>query len=71
MDGGVAVEVDGREWHATQTAFAQDRARDLALRELGYVPHRYTWGQLGDEGARVAAAVGAALADRSARGTFR
>lgn len=71
VDLGVAVEVDGRAWHATQTAFAQDRERDLELRELGFDPHRYTYWQVRDEGPRVAAAVATALEERRARGTFR
>jgi len=39
----VAVELDGRRWHAIQAAFERDRARDLAPRRAGYDPHRYTW----------------------------
>ena len=71
VDAGVAVEVDGRAWHATQAAFTRDRERDLELREHGYDPHRYAYWQVRDEAPRVAAAVATALDRRSARGIFR
>ncbi len=64
---GVAVEVDGRKWHAIQAAYEEDRARDLRLRELGFDPHRYTWRQVHDEGPRVAAALRLVLSDEVVR----
>ncbi|MDQ3632743.1 MAG: endonuclease domain-containing protein, partial [Actinomycetota bacterium] len=57
----VAVEVDGRRWHAVQAAFERDRQKDLELREAGYDPHRYTYRQVRDQAPRVAAAVRRAL----------
>jgi Protein of unknown function (DUF559) len=63
----VAVEVDGRRWHAIQAAHDADRERDLALRDAGFDPHRYTWRQVVDQGPRVADAVARALAGRSVR----
>lgn len=57
----VAVEVDGRRWHAAQAAFERDRVKDLALREAGFDPHRYTYWQVKDQGLRVAGAVRRAL----------
>ncbi len=58
----VAVEVDGRRWHAIQAAFERDREKDLELRDAGFDPHRYTWRQVKDQGPRVADAVRRALA---------
>ena len=70
-DPGVAVEVDGRAWHAVQAAFELDRAKDLLLREAGYDPHRYTHRQIHEEAARVDAALHRALAAGTARATSR
>lgn len=64
---GVALEVDGRKWHAIQDAFERDRERDLQLRRAGFDPHRYTWRQIHDK----APAVAAALRDAIARGAAR
>ncbi len=57
----VALEVDGRRWHAIQEAHEADRARDLRLRTLGFDPHRYTYGQIRNEAAEVAEVLRRAL----------
>lgn len=67
----VALEVDGRRWHAIQAAHDRDRQRDLELREAGFDPHRYTYAQLRDHPARVALVVRSALAARSVPGRSR
>jgi acyl-coenzyme A synthetase/AMP-(fatty) acid ligase len=54
-----------------QAAFERDRAKDLALRELGMDPHRYTHRQVNHQAARVAAALRRALGVRTARGISR
>lgn len=51
------VEVDGWDTHRTRAAFEDDRARDLKLKLLGYESLRFTWRQLTDEPAAVAAAL--------------
>ncbi len=56
-DHGLALEVDGRRWHAIQAAFEQDRDRDLALRRAGFDPHRYTHRQIAERAAEVAGVV--------------
>jgi hypothetical protein len=61
-DLGVAVEVDSRRWHAIQDAYERDREKDLALRQAGFDPHRYTYAQVQRKAPQVAAAVRAALA---------
>lgn len=62
----LALELDGRVWHAVQDAVVADRAKDLALREAGFEPHRYSYWQIRDEGPRVAAIIARALAMRGA-----
>jgi very-short-patch-repair endonuclease len=51
------VEVDGWESHRTRSAFEEDRARDARLMRLGWTVVRFTWRQLEDDPARVAATV--------------
>jgi very-short-patch-repair endonuclease len=53
----LAVEVDGWDTHKTRSAFEHDRARDLKLKLLGYEVVRFTWRQLRDDPAAVAAAL--------------
>ena len=64
---GVAVEVDGRRWHAIQAAHDLDREKDLALRKAGYDPHRYTYWQVVNKAPEVAAVVLAALSRGAVR----
>lgn len=68
---GLAVEVDGRAWHAIQDAHDRDRDRDLALRQLGYEPHRYTYWQIKHKAPQVAAVLLAALARGGVRTSAR
>jgi very-short-patch-repair endonuclease len=42
----VALELDGRRAHATDTAFESDRERDRMLLAAGWTPTRATWTQL-------------------------
>jgi very-short-patch-repair endonuclease len=60
------VEVDGWESHGTRSAFEEDRARDARLKLLGYDVVRFTWRQISDDPARVAATIRALLRSRSA-----
>jgi very-short-patch-repair endonuclease len=53
-DRRVIVETDGYRYHRGRVAFEDDRARDLALRALGYDVVRLTHRQLMDEPAAVA-----------------
>ena len=59
----VALEVDGRRWHAIQEAHEADRARDLRLRMLGFDPHRYTYGQIKNEASAIAEVLRRALGE--------
>jgi very-short-patch-repair endonuclease len=49
----LVVETDGREWHQKPEAYLEDRRRDLALAELGYVVLRLSYAQVMDEWDRV------------------
>jgi very-short-patch-repair endonuclease len=58
---GVAVELDGRDAHARETAFEEDRARDAALSAIGLLPLRFTWHRVTRDGAEVIAELQAIL----------
>ena len=60
----VIVELDGRQAHGTEVRMANDRDRDLALRSAGYSVLRYSWRQVTQEPAAVAADVRRALRER-------
>lgn len=51
----VALELDGRQAHATRAAFENDRRRDRILSVAGYRPIRVTWRQLRGERAELEA----------------
>ena len=63
-DQRVAVEIDGRAWHAIQATWGEDHERDLALRLAGWRPLRYTHRQLVQSPALVVADLTAALGVR-------
>jgi very-short-patch-repair endonuclease len=58
----LVVETDGYEYHSGRVAFEDDRARDLALRALGYEVVRLAGRQLADEPERIAGVLSARLA---------
>jgi hypothetical protein len=60
-DHRLVIELDGWEWHRTRAAFERDRRRDAELARAGYRVLRFTWRQLEDEPAFVAATVAQAL----------
>jgi very-short-patch-repair endonuclease len=57
------VELDGDRAHAGRTAFEADRARDVALKALGYDVVRLTWRRLADDSRRTAGRLRKLLAD--------
>jgi very-short-patch-repair endonuclease len=57
----LVAELDGYGAHGGRAAFEDDRARDLKLKLLGYEVVRFTWKQLEDDPAEVAAALRALL----------
>jgi hypothetical protein len=57
----LVAELDGRETHLTPQAFERDRRRDAELAAAGYRVLRFTWRQLTEDPAFVAAALRAAL----------
>lgn len=67
LDDRVAVEVDGRKWHAIQAAWEADHAKDLALRERGYDPHRYSYWQVKNKAPQVGSVLRAAVARSAVR----
>jgi very-short-patch-repair endonuclease len=58
----VAVEVDGYAFHSSPAAFERDHQKSLALGGAGYEPLRFTWRQITEQPAMVAAKLGRALA---------
>jgi very-short-patch-repair endonuclease len=60
-DAKVIVETDGFETHGTRSAFKTDRARDADLTVMGYEVIRFTWRQVADNPAAVAAILRALL----------
>jgi very-short-patch-repair endonuclease len=61
LQSRLIVETDGYRYHRSRLAFEEDRARDLELRLLGYEVVRFTYRQLTDDAAGIAAAVRALL----------
>lgn len=55
----LVIEVDGRDVHTTRHAFEHDRRRDQRLNLLGWRVVRFTWRQVVEEPAAVAATVAA------------
>lgn len=62
LDHKLIVEVDGRRWHAKNEAFETDRLRDNAALAAGWRVLRFTWREVIDRPARVAATVRRTLA---------
>jgi very-short-patch-repair endonuclease len=67
----LVVETDGYRYHRGAVAFEEDHARDLELRASGFEVRRFTYRQVSEQAADVAASVRDALArtSRYARGT--
>jgi very-short-patch-repair endonuclease len=63
----LVLETDGREWHTKPEAYLEDRRRDLALIELGYLVMRLSYQQVMTEWPRVITIV----RDLVARGEHR
>jgi very-short-patch-repair endonuclease len=61
-DRRLVVETDGYRYHRGRAAFEDDRARDLALRALGYEVLRLSARQLTEEPNQIADVIGHALA---------
>src|SRR5439155_13558923 len=61
-DQKLIVETDSFEHHRDRAAFEADWARDARLRVLGYAVVRFTWRQLRNDPAGVAATLRALLA---------
>lgn len=53
----LVLELDGREWHSSFEAFAEDRRRDLILHERDYLVVRLTYAQVMFEWPRVEAMI--------------
>lgn len=57
----VVVETDGRDAHSSWARIQADRERELALRAAGFIVLRYTWPQIIERSAAVAADIERAL----------
>ena len=60
-DHSLIVEADGFQFHGHRAAFETDRARDARLQLLGYRVLRFTYRQVLEDRARIAATVRALL----------
>jgi very-short-patch-repair endonuclease len=60
-DRRVIAETDGRERHDTTRQFEEDRRKDQTAIAAGWTVLRFTWRQIADEPARVAAVLAAVL----------
>ena len=60
----LAVETDGRRFHGGRLAFERDRRRDQRLTVAGWRPLRFTWRQVVQRPADVAATLRALLSSR-------
>ena len=56
-DTGVAVEADGRRWHATTADFERDRARGNSITASGWSLYRFGWSDVRERRAGVVAAI--------------
>ena len=64
-DRGLVVETDGYRFHRGRTAFEDDRARDLRLRQAGLDVIRLSYRQVLDGPEQVASALRRALSQDS------
>jgi hypothetical protein len=64
-DARLVVELDGRDAHARELAFEDDRARDRILIAAGWVPMRITSLQLANDSHEIEAAVRSTMALRT------
>ncbi|MGD8167417.1 endonuclease domain-containing protein [Herbiconiux sp. P16] len=67
----LVVETDGREWHTKPAAYLEDRRRDLALAELGYIVLRLSYDQVMNEWDRVVEIIRAIVAREEHRWSAR
>lgn len=64
-DARVIVELDSRRFHGDPVAHAEDAAKTRALRAMGYLVLRFTWGEVTCQPEMVAARIREALAQRA------
>ena len=57
----LVVETDSYLYHRGEIAFRDDHERDMGLRRLGYVVHRYTEAQIRDRPDEIAMELGELL----------
>jgi predicted transcriptional regulator of viral defense system len=56
-DAGVAVEADGRRWHATTADFERDRARGNSITASGWSLYRFGWADVRERRAGTVASI--------------
>ncbi|HEX6752477.1 MAG TPA: DUF559 domain-containing protein [Solirubrobacterales bacterium] len=66
-DAGLVVEVDGRQFHDTASAFQRDRWREQRLQLAGWRVSRWTWQQVENEPGRVTKTIRALLGQQNPR----
>ncbi|HZB71656.1 MAG TPA: hypothetical protein VE395_05950, partial [Acidimicrobiales bacterium] len=62
----IAVEADGRRWHATSADFQRDLARHNAVTAAGWRLYRYGWADVHQRPDETRAALAAALSQAGA-----
>ena len=60
----IDIEIDSQAWHYTKDAWHSDRARDTALRALGWIVLRFTWREVRSRPGWVVAQIRTAMATR-------
>ena len=66
-DAGLVVEVDGRQFHDTASAFQRDRWREQRLQLAGWRVSRWTWQHVENEPGRVTKTIRALLGQQNPR----
>jgi hypothetical protein len=56
-DAGIAVEADGRRWHATTDDFERDRVRGNSITSSGWSLYRFGWSDVRDRRAGTVASI--------------
>ncbi|MEZ5230507.1 MAG: DUF559 domain-containing protein [Acidimicrobiales bacterium] len=64
LEARIILEADSRRWHATTQAMAEDRRRDRLAQQHGWIVLRFTWHELKQRPAAVAAEIRALVTAR-------
>ena len=71
LERKIAIEFDGRAFHSDDGSFEHDRWRQSQVARLGWIVLRFTWDQVVNRQAAVAATVREVMATREATPRLR